>query len=77
MDVEVGEEIDVPQEKVDFQASVNQHVSLFGSERRKRAFSAAQKNKIESDVLESALEPAFSHAEASVEKAPVTGQSMY
>lgn len=70
MDVEVGEEISIPEKKVDTSRSINQTVKLFGSERQKRAFSAAQKNRLESDVLKTALEPAFSHAQANSERTP-------
>lgn len=50
-------------------------VKVFGSEKRKRAYSAAQKNIVETGVLETALEPAFSHAQANIEKAPSTGST--
>ena len=61
MESKIGEEISVPEEKPDRAQTVNEMVKLFGSERRKRAFSAAQKNQLDSEVLETALEPAFSH----------------
>ncbi len=59
--------------KVDTRQSLNQMVSLFGSERQKRAFSAAQKNRLESGILDSALETAFSHAQEEVDKMSSTG----
>lgn len=62
------------EDKLDARKSMDQMVSLFGSEKQKRAFSAAQKNKVQSDLLETALEPAFSHAQANVDKTPVSGE---
>ncbi len=76
MDSEVGAEISVPEEKMDRTQTVNEMVKLFGSEKRKRAFSAAQRNQVESEVLETALEPAFSHAEAKTEATPLAGQTV-
>ena len=54
--------------------SLTQTVDLFGSEKQKRAFSAAQRNKVESGALEVALESAFSYAEAGVEKVSPAGE---
>lgn len=73
-DAEVGEEVGVTEEKPDTLKSMDQTISLFGSERRKRAFSAAQRNRVESGVLETALEPAFSHAETNIDKTPGSGE---
>ena len=69
----MGEEISVPEEKEDTKQTVNEMVKLFGSEKRKRAFSAAQRNQVESEVLETALEPAFTHAQAKAESTPSAG----
>lgn len=44
-------------------------VSSFGSERQKRAYAAAKRNKIESGALETALATAVAHAQTEVERA--------
>lgn len=79
-DVQVGEEIaipdDVEEKRASVQESVSQMVKVFGSEKRKRAYSAAQRNLMGTDVLETALEPAFSLAQANIEKTPSTGRSV-
>ena len=72
-DVEVGEEIAVSGDQPSTREALDQTVSFFGSERRKRALSTAQKNKLESGVLETALEPAISHAEANIVESPAAG----
>lgn len=72
-EIEVGEEIDVPKEDTDVRGSMDQSVSFFGSARRKRALSAAQRNRLETGALETALEPAFSHAETNIDNTPVSG----
>ena len=46
----------------------DQMVSLFGSERQKRAYSASKRNKVEQEALESALASAVSHAQTAVEQ---------
>ena len=69
----VDNEITTPVKNADAGRSLGQMVSLFGSAKQKRAFSAAQKNKVESDILETALESAFSHAQAAVEKTSLSG----
>lgn len=61
---EIGEEITVPEEEEREEKKYNARKSVvktFGSEKRKRVYSAAQKNVVETDILETALEPAFSH----------------
>ena len=70
----MGKEIAVPDEKPDTAERVNEMVKLFGSEKRKRAFSAAQKNQVEGEVLKTALEPAFTHAETKAGGSPPEGQ---
>ena len=44
-------------------------VTLFGSERRKRAFAAHKRNKVDSEALETALASAVSHVATSLETA--------
>lgn len=46
---------------------------MFGSEKQKRALSAAKRNRVESDVLETALATAVTHAQNEIEKMS-TGQ---
>ena len=45
-------------------------ISLFGSEKQKRAYAAYKRNKVDTDVLESALASAVSQAESSQEATP-------
>lgn len=54
--------------KPDHRKSIDQMVSMFGSEKQKRAFSAAKRNKVESDVLETALATAVTHAQNEIDK---------
>lgn len=74
VEAQVEEEISVPEDEeekyVSIRKSVDQMVQVFGSEKRKRAYSAAQRNMVETGVLETALEPAFSLAQANIEKTP-------
>ena len=70
---QVGEDQVIPEDQGITRKAANQMVKVFGSERRKRAFSAAQKNQLDTEVLETALEPAFSHVEASTEKTSSAG----
>ena len=75
MDAQIGEEIDVLDDQAEKRVkSTSQMVKVFGSEKRKRAYTAAQRNKVETETLEAALEPAFSHAEATIELTPSAGQ---
>lgn len=71
VDAQIGEEIDVLDDQAERRVkSTSQMVKVFGSEKRKRAYTAAQRNKVETGTLETALEPAFSHAEAAIEMTP-------
>ena len=45
-------------------------ISLFGSEKQKRAYAAYKRNRVDTDVLESALASAVSQAESSQEATP-------
>ncbi len=49
--------------------SLDNMVSTFGSEKQKKKFSAAKRNRIEIDTLETALETAVVHVQNEVEKA--------
>lgn len=73
----MGEDQLIPEDQGNTRRAANQMVKVFGSERRKRAYSAAQKNQLDTDVLETALEPAFSHVEANIEKTSSAGQYLY
>ena len=53
---------------VDFRQTFDQMVTSFGSERAKRALSAAKRNKIESTLLDSVMAPAVTQAEDKVKK---------
>lgn len=72
-DVEEEEKDLTTDKEVDAGNSVSQMVELFGSAKQKRAFTAAQKNKIESNVLETALESAVAHAETKLDEIPTAG----
>ena len=61
-------DVDTTPIKPDRRKSVEQMISMFGSEKKKRAFSAAQKNKLEGDVLETALATAVTHAQNEIDK---------
>ena len=61
-------DVDTTPIKPDRRKSVDQMISMFGSEKKKRAFSAAQKNKLEGDVLETALATAVTHAQNEIDK---------
>jgi hypothetical protein len=69
----VGEEKSVPDDELkrraNNQKAADQMVQVFGGEKRKRAFSAAQRNVVETKVLEAALEPAFAKAKESTSTA--------
>lgn len=62
----MGEEISYPEDEEEKRAnalkSIDQMVQVFGAEKQKRAYSAAKRNLIETEVLETALEPAFAQA---------------
>lgn len=62
-------EVSPAAERIDQRETVDRMVSSFGSERQKRAYAAAKRNKIESDALESALATAVTHAHTEVERA--------
>ena len=56
-----------PSKPVDYRKSVDQMVNLFGSEKQKRAFSAAKRNVVEEGELDAALATAVSHVKKEVE----------
>ena len=49
--------------EIDFRQTFDQMVTSFGSERAKRALSAAKRNKIENTLLDTVMAPAVSLAE--------------
>lgn len=64
----------VSEGKKDHRGNIDKMVNLFGSERQKRAFSASQRNRVDDELLEGVLEPAFSHAQAKVDDmSPLVG----
>ena len=59
----------VPEEtKEDLDKSIGQMVSLFGSERQKKAIITRKRNRVGNEQQTGAMEPAFSHAQAQVEE---------
>ena len=48
-------------------------VSSFGSERQKRAYAAAKKNRVEASTLETALATAVTHAQTEVDRTAILG----
>ena len=53
--------------KTDYKKSVDKMVNLFGSEKQKRAFSAAKRNVVDEGELDAALATAVSHIKKEVE----------
>ena len=53
--------------KTDYRKSVDKMVNLFGSEKQKRAFSAAKRNVVDEGELDAALATAVSHIKKEVE----------
>jgi len=62
-----------PEEKDEKQSNVDKLVQLFGSQRQKRALSAAHKNRVDSHTLAGAIAPAFTHAQEKLEEAHTQG----
>lgn len=56
-----------PSKVLDYRKSVDQMVNLFGSEKQKRAFSAAKRNVVDEGELDAALATAVSHVKKEVE----------
>ena len=56
-----------PSKPLDYRKSVDQMVNLFGSEKQKRAFSAAKRNIVDEGELDAALATAVSHVKKEVE----------
>ena len=56
-----------PSKPLDYRKSVDQMVNLFGSEKQKRAFSAAKRNVVDEGELDAALATAVSHVKKGVE----------
>ena len=56
-----------PSKSLDYRKSVDQMVNLFGSEKQKRAFSAAKRNIVDEGELDAALATAVSHVKKEVE----------
>ena len=65
-DVTAAEE-QAPSKPLDYRKSVDQMVNLFGSEKQKRAFSAAKRNVVDEGELDAALATAVSHVKKEVE----------
>ena len=69
---------DTPQKssytREDYTNTFDKMVQSFGSERAKRAWSTAKRNKIDSTLLDSTLAPAVSHAEDELKKAEEEGK---
>lgn len=65
-DATVAEE-QTPSKPLDYRKSVDQMVNLFGSEKQKRAFSAAKRNVVDEGELDAALATAVSHVKKEVE----------
>ena len=59
--------------KEDYSSTHDIMVQSFGSERAKRAWSAAKRNKFDSSVLDSTLASALSYAEEEISKAEEEG----
>lgn len=57
----------IPSKALDYRKSVDQMVNLFGSEKQKRAFSAAKRNIVDEGELDAALATAVSHVKKEVE----------
>lgn len=65
-----------PSKPLDYRKSVDQMVNLFGSEKQKRAFSAAKRNVVDEGELDAALATAVSHVKKEVEDV-VSGMLCY
>ncbi len=65
-DATIAEE-QTPSKPLDYRKSVDQMVNLFGSEKQKRAFSAAKRNVVDEGELDAALATAVSHVKKEVE----------
>ncbi len=50
------------------ESKVDKLVNLFGTQRQKRALSAARKNKVDSDMVAGSISQAFTHAQDNVEE---------
>ena len=59
--------------KADYRKSVDKMVNLFGSEKQKRAFSAAKRNIVDEGELDAALATAVSHIKKEVEEVVASG----
>ena len=63
--------------KADYRKSVDKMVNLFGSEKQKRAFSAAKRNIVDEGELDAALATAVSHIKKEAEEVVASGVVPY
>ena len=61
----------------DYQSTHSKMVQSFGSERAKRALSAAKRNKMDSSLLEGTLASALDYADGEMKKADDNGAYVY
>ena len=61
----------------DYQSTHSKMIQSFGSERAKRALSAAKRNKMDSSLLEGTLASALDYADGEMKKADDNGAYMY